>query len=41
MAKMKKHKFIKHNIMERIVKASIEKATLIPCHPWDRWFERI
>jgi hypothetical protein len=30
MAKMKKHSFIKNKVVEHIVKASIEKATLIP-----------
>jgi len=29
-AKMKKHKFIKNKVVERIVKMSVEKATLIP-----------
>jgi hypothetical protein len=28
--KMKKHGFMKNKVMERIVKMSVEKATLIP-----------
>jgi hypothetical protein len=31
MAKMKKCGFIKNKVVERIVKTSVEKATLIPC----------
>jgi hypothetical protein len=28
---MKKHRFIKNKVVERIVKTNVEKATLIPC----------
>jgi hypothetical protein len=30
IVKMKKHGFIKNKVMERIMKTSVEKATLIP-----------